>query len=450
MKEPIISPITPPSHEPELKVGIVLAEDQKSELTVCSSGGILNLRTTTSELQMPVKEKIKITTSSGRIVVTKGKDQILNTTERLVLSLIPSPPSRAKKGIKIETITAGRGFHWQKEVSAVFAGALEIIAEAENLIVVNHILLEQYLASVISSEMSATCPAEFAKAQAIVARSWALVFLGNKHPNQPYTICNDDCCQRYQGLTFVRKESYKAIEQCRGEVLLTKAGHITPTYYSKSCGGHTDSAQAIFGLIADGVTPIIDIDNVIDADLTDDNNFKKYLTDPPLAYCSEGVVPKEVLPKYLGSVDEPGDYFRWNNTVSAEVILDNLTNKYGLKDGAKIKDIQFGKRGHSGRILNCRISIVKADGSTEWILLENQFQIRAVFHHQFLFSSAFTPTLEFDAHGYLTQVEMVGAGWGHGVGLCQIGALGMSLQGRSYTDILVHYFPESDLVKAYS
>lgn len=438
MREPEIREIKPPTAEPILRVGLVIEEDRLKEIKIkLSDAGnivegfgaahICGSKEIDFELKGSTIYSKTFHKESERIFITRDKS-------------IRTSPGR---GIGVSPVKAGRGFHWSKEIEATYAGGIEILPGQDRLIVVNHVELEDYLASVISSEMSAACPTEFAKAQAIAARSWVLVFLGHKHEGLPYTICNDDCCQRYQGTTFMSLSTQQAIQDCRGQTLVSKSGLVCPAYYSKSCGGRTDTIKEILNLAGGELVSIFDGPGS-SGSLAGPQEFSKFLINPPMCFCSEATVARGQLPTYLGKVDEDGAYFRWKFDISKESVVTALNREKFGEHIKEIEQISWGPRGESGRILSAELRVRRSDGTAQDILLKNQFEIRQVLHPSFLYSSAFVVESE-TRYG----IKVFGAGWGHGVGLCQIGGLGMALRGESAAAILTHYYPNYQLAQSY-
>lgn len=417
--EVIPKTVLPPTSEQTLKVGIVLEEDKKTEIVIT----------------FPEDLKIEDSAlSKGRYSLRVDKDNTLSlydSSEKLLIEK-DSPLSipaftetlTPQNGITVENIVAGREFHWKKELTQTLPGALEAHAINGKLVLVNTTTFEDYISCVISSEMSAACPGEFIKAQAVAARTWATVFLGDKHIGQPFTICNDDDCQRYQGTTHLTQEAIDAVRACRGEFLLDQGGYCVPAYYSKCCGGVSESSQAAFGF------PHSNLQSVRDK------------------FCDSAVVSKEDYKKYLGSVDTIQDYFRWEYTLTHDTLLANIQQKLDIKDAARVTSIIPGTKGASGRYLSCIIEYIDTSNSPQRINLPNQYAIRDIFHESFLFSSAF----EYKVHATddaITNIALLGRGWGHGVGLCQIGALGMALKGKKHKEIGEHFFTGSTIKKCY-
>ncbi|MCB0353512.1 MAG: SpoIID/LytB domain-containing protein [Bdellovibrionales bacterium] len=448
MKEVPPESLRPPLREPRLRVGVVLEGDAVSQLTLeiptdgyrLEAGselfpGALMVRFH-DERQMQVHDETRKSIFSG---------------ESLCIVPPPSQTLAPRSGIKVSPVIAGRSFHWKKEIAPFLPGTIEIHAREGSLLLVNELSFEQYLACVVSSEMSAACPEEFVKAQAIAARSWAFVFLRNKHNHPLYTICNDDDCQRYQGTTHLQDKTLKSLKDCSGEFLLDEAGSVVPAYYSKSCGGKSEDDSNVFGFRAPGNTSVVDSSIPIPLNLADDSQFTEFLNSPGerfREYCGEQFVSSKMLPHYLGAVDEAVDYCRWHYELSADRLLDKLKTTFGYSCPIKLLGLKPGTRGPSGRYLYFSI-FFRNDDHDVVHLLANQYEIRRAFHESFLYSSAFTFRTEKNNDGAISKIYFSGTGWGHGVGLCQIGALGMALDGVKAHEILKHYFSNVSIVKTY-
>ena len=342
-------------------------------------------------------------------------------------------PLAPRAGVEVKDVVAGRSFHWRKNIDVTLPGNIivERDKKEERIILSNDVLFENYLACLIASEMNATCPPAFVRAQAVAARSWAFVFLRNKHPNEPFDVCNDDDCQRYQGTTHLNEEALAAVAQCRGQFLINQEGFVLPAYYSKCCGGHQELAQNVFGFPVKGLSAELDGLSI------------------EQAYCSPKYVDKKALSEYLGAVDEEGSYFRWQTNVSAQTIISSLQEKFGLADVSSLLDVIPGQQGVSGRIKNLTIVYMNEEDAKRVFLLSDQYDIRKALHDTFLYSSAFDYEVERQEDGAISSLKLSGKGWGHGVGLCQLGALGMALEGLDYCKILRHYYRETSLKRVY-
>lgn len=376
-----------------------------------------------------------------------------------VLRLAPATPTplTPAAGVLVHDIVAGRGFHWQRRIDQTLAGTLEFSAGRNGVVLVNELPLEDYLAGVITAEMSGACPADLLKAQCVVARSWLLAMTEPKHVDEPFDRCNDDCCQRYQGNGDLSPTALAAARDTRGVTLLAPTGAVLDANYAKSCGGISETPWAVWGLEKPGISPVVDAPP--DAPErrffpVTDENLDEYLDGAWLqttrCYCSPLVVPVDAIGRYLGRVDTTDDYFRWTMCYARseleQLLREKLDDARGL---AELRDVRVRARGVSGRAYIVEAEWADADGQIIRRRIESEYRIRQVLHRKFLYSSAFAVRPERDAAGALTSVTLRGAGWGHGVGLCQIGALGMALCGIDYETICRHYYPKAQLATVY-
>jgi beta-N-acetylhexosaminidase len=460
-KEPKPRRVPPPSSPFDVRVGIVIEGDDRKEVTFTPEFDSLGRSSSGTQLSFSAGERYTVCVVDHELILNGGS----YTNEKIVGILKVSHPRgserRSGAGIKVAPLVAGRHFHWKKEIEGAFCGAVEIHPAQDRLIVVNAVDFETYIACVVGSEMSGRgLPVEFSKAQATAARSWAYTFLGTKYPGKPYLVCNDDMSQRYQGTTFLEQSLFDDLAPCVGRYLVDEEGYVVPAYYSKSTGGHGELPEGVFGFPVGGIDAAYDCPEEREPgfDLSTDADFVSWLESQGWQgrgiFCSPEVVRDEELGKFLGAVDSVAKYFRWEHTISAEQVVRNLREKCGVSDVARISEIRWGKRGVSGRYLSATVVYESSDGVSKEVVLPNQFVIRGCFHDSFLFSSAVVVE-ERREGGCLHEVRFRGAGWGHGVGLCQIGALGMALgkEGvfapRSYEEILTHYFRGSVVQEAF-
>ncbi len=357
------------------------------------------------------------------------------------VTLTPSNPSSC--AFALDDVTIGIGFHWERKERQVFRGALRILRRPAGLTVVNDVPLEEYVASVISSEMSATCPLELLKAHAVISRSWlkgpAAAGIAPSGPDAPgeirrwygreahpdFEVCADDHCQRYQGITkAVSPAVAEAVHATAGEMLLFE-GAIVDARFSKCCGGVTeryDTAwddQQIPYLVSfpDGLTEPVPPD--LDA----------FIRTRPAAFCNtaDAALLARILP---GFDQETRDFFRWTVSYTAEELGELVTARLGV-DLGPIAGLEPLARGPSGRIFRLRIT-----GERGALVVGKELEIRRALSRTHLYSSAFV--VDRDEAG---RFVLTGAGWGHGVGLCQIGAAVMAERGFGYREILAHYYP---------
>jgi len=355
-----------------------------------------------------------------------------------------TPVDATDSAFALDDVTIGIGFHWERKERQVFRGALRVISRAEGLTVINDVPLEEYVMSVISSEMSATCPLELLKAHAVISRSWLLFpqdapsgtpnvsssnnsheimrWYGREaHPD--FDVCADDHCQRYQGITKAFSDAAsQAVNETRGELLLY-AGAICDARFSKCCGGITERYSAAW---EDQDIPYLQ--SVYDGSAQSCSYSPEGLirAEPP-AYCNTR--DADLLARILPGFDqETQDFYRWRVDYSSEEIMDLIKARVGVDLGA-IRDIQPLERGPSGRIYRLKIT-----GERDYLIIGKELEIRRALSRSHLYSSAFVVDKESG------RFVLRGAGWGHGVGLCQIGAAVMANQGKSYKEILFHYY----------
>lgn len=365
-------------------------------------------------------------------------------------------------------VTIGRGFHWEEQENHLLQGELKVVVDGNSLVAINIIELESYLKSVISSEMSAHASKELLKAHAVLSRSWLLsqlerlqnVELANsggseskncnevirwydRQEHSLYNFCNDDHCQRYQGFSELTDRAVEAVEESRGEFLLYK-GEICDARYSKCCGGYLEEFQNCW---EDTFHPYLlgKRDWKEDAtlsSLTIEKEAKEWIESSPKAFCN--CQNSEILSQVLKGYDQKTtDFYRWSVEYNSEVLSTIVEQKGGFGLGEVINLIPL-ERGVSGRIVRLKI-----EGSKASIVIGKELEIRRVLSLTHLYSSAFTVERVIDTQKGITLFKLKGAGWGHGVGLCQIGAAVMGEKGYSYKEILNHYFSGVTIEKLY-
>jgi stage II sporulation protein D len=406
----------------------------------------------------------------GRQVAVYRKGQILfdgNLFDKLLFE-----PTSDSDSFDLKNVVIGIGFHWQRREDQRFNGELKFIVENGRLTAVNCIKVEDYLTSVISSEMSANASAELLKAHAVISRSWLLSPILNdiqqvivkqdaKHESEPierrikwyerdahnnYHVCADDHCQRYQGITRASTEQVqKVIEATRGEVLMYN-DQICDARYSKSCGGATETFENCW---APEHYPYLTkvIDNAAEPegfglDLTVESNAEQWIRQSPEAFCN--TTDKMILEQVLNNYDqETTDFYRWKVEYTQTEITELLKQRSGI-DFGEILDLIPLKRGESGRIIELKIV-----GSMRTVIVGKELEIRKWLSESHLYSSAFVVDKLEIINGIPQKIILTGAGWGHGVGLCQIGAAVMGEKGYEYDAILTHYFKGAELKKIY-
>ena len=377
-------------------------------------------------------------------------------------------PTSEDCSFSLMDVTIGIDFHWERNETQTFKGSLEVMrAKNGELTAVNVLDIEDYLQSVISSEMSATSHMELLKAHAVISRSWALCKIQRSleasafacqesegkricwygsEPHEGFDVCADDHCQRYQGLRAKdHKNAIKAVQETQGEVLCQlgvrseELGVICDARFYKCCGGVTEQFETCWeDTHFDYLVKVEDFPQKKGerrkekGDLTSEEDARAWILSSPEAFCNTN--DKKILSQVLNDYDqETIDFYRWKVVYSQDE-LTALVARYAPQLG-KIIDLIPLKRGVSGRIYE--LQIVGENGS---IIIGKELEIRKWLSNSHLYSSAFVVEKEDDTF------TLYGAGWGHGVGLCQIGAAVMAEKGYTYKEILAHYYPNTIIV----
>ncbi|MBO5866361.1 MAG: SpoIID/LytB domain-containing protein [Bacteroidaceae bacterium] len=365
----------------------------------------------------------------------------------------------------LHDVVIGVGFHWQRKESQMFKGELRFIVEDGEVRAINRLFIEDYLVSVISSEMSATSSLEFLKAHTVISRSWLYAQLdrservGNAvlgYENNDETIrwyaredhtlfdfCADDHCQRYQGITrAINPNVARAVEATRG-IVLKYDGKVCDARFSKCCGGVTERFSTCWEDVDYGYLKAFrdcDGDSRL-PQLTSEEGVRAWIESVPPSYCSTD--DKVVLSQILNGYDrETNDFYRWKVVYSQSELSSLIAERSGVDFGL-IENLLPVERGESGRIVKLKIV-----GSKATRIVGKELEIRRWLSKSHLYSSAFIVDKEYASSGE-TLFVLKGAGWGHGVGLCQIGAAMMGERGCPYEKILSFYYPGSVLEKAY-
>jgi peptidoglycan hydrolase-like amidase len=397
----------------------------------------------------------------------------VSATTAPVINLNPSDFASCR--FTVHGVRIGRGFHWEREESQQFQGGLRIQASDDGLTLINQLPLESYLVSVISSEMSASCPAELLRAHAIVSRSWLLAQLnrergieghshsqsvaeiGDQHEivrwydrqsHRDFDVCADDHCQRYQGISKAFSQAaFDAVSDTRGKVLMY-GEEICDARYSKSCGGMTEAYSAVWDdqdvpylkPIYDGPGSEVPGHRL---PLSVEVNAEDWIASTPLAYC--GVPTPELLTRVLPGFDqETSDFYRWHVDYSQQELGEILLAQLGI-DFGQVHSLVALERGESGRIIKLRIV-----GEKRTLVIGKELEIRRALSRSHLYSSAFVVRATRDQQSeFPERFSLIGAGWGHGVGLCQIGAAVMADRGHGHEEILSHYFTGARITGLY-
>lgn len=370
----------------------------------------------------------------------------------------------------LNNVIIGVNFHWERKEDQVFLGNLKIIVENNTLTAINILYLESYLASVISSEMSATSSLEMLKAHAVISRSWLMAQIDknkkidteqyqthfenddatirwyDREDHLNFDVCADDHCQRYQGITRQTTETVaKVINLTRGEIL-TYDNKICDARFSKCCGGMMETFENVWEPIVhpylQGKLDLIS-ETTLTPDLTDEMEAETWIQSSPRAFCNTN--NKDVLKQVLNDYDqETADFFRWKVEYTQQELSELIKERSGI-DYGDIIDLIPVERGTSGRLI--KLVIV---GTKQQRVIGKELEIRRTLSKSHLYSSAFiVDGLDKNEFDVPQRFVLTGAGWGHGVGLCQIGAAEMANEGHDYKTILLHYFPNSQLITNY-
>ncbi len=401
------------------------------------------------------------------IICTGDKDKIEITDE-----IIFEPQEPDNESFLIKEVVIGVKFHWERKEKQRFTHSLKLIKDNGKIIAINIVPIEKYLISVISSEMSAKCSMQLLKATAVVSRSWLLAqiekskTIKTEHTNYEsgyqsedelikwydredhklFDVCADDHCQRYQGITKMTSETArKAVEQTKGVVLL-EDDKILDARFSKSCGGISESFENVWELVKHpSLSAVYDykfISDDFDDDFTKEENAVKWIKGNPPAFCN--TTDPKILNQILLDYDqETKDFYRWKVNFTQAQISDLIKRKSGI-DFGQIKDIIPIERGFSSRIVKLKIV-----GTKKTLSIGKELEIRRTFSETHLYSSAFFVEKFGELDGVPEKFILHGAGWGHGVGLCQIGAAVMAEQGYQFDEIVIHYFKNVTLKKIY-
>jgi stage II sporulation protein D len=381
------------------------------------------------------------------------------------------PVSYERSSFDLKEVTIGINFHWERKEDQRFRGTLRIIEENGHLTAINVLPLEDYLISVISSEMSATSSSELLRAHAIVSRSWLLAQkekeeklrnAGNyittierpgeivrwydREEHHNFDVCADDHCQRYHGISRAFTSNVEEAVNFTSGRALVYGGRICDARYSKCCGGISERFENVWEPeVHPYLTKVVDNPHDpegYDTDLVKEENSNTWILGTPESFCN--TKSRYVLGQVLNDYDqETIDFFRWEIKYSQQEVKELLLKKAGL-DLGDIIDMVPVERGVSGRLVR-----LKFDGTKGSMTIGKELEIRKALSVSHLYSSAFVIEKIDSGNGIPAEFVLKGAGWGHGVGLCQIGAAVMGSGGFSYTDILTHYFPGADLVQLY-
>ncbi|TKG97477.1 SpoIID/LytB domain-containing protein [Puteibacter caeruleilacunae] len=462
--------------QPEIQVGIMSGKSISFSLE-----GKFNLNNTDKELSGV--HLISLEDDKVNVYLLDDEEKHLITSQDVNLSgdnvsfdgqsfELTVSPGGSESCFELRDVTIGIDFHWERKENQRFSGSLKFIVENDCLTAINVLSLEDYLISVISSEMSATSSTELLKAHAVISRSWLLAQIEkgkalqeqsmkysslvetddeyirwyDREDHANFDVCADDHCQRYQGITKASTQTVvDAVESTSGELLMYNS-EICDARFSKCCGGMVEEFQHVWEPRKhDYLKKVVDNNSApvgYDLDLTKEEAADKWIRTSPEAFCNTN--EKDVLSQVLNDYDqETADFYRWKVEYTQDE-LSTLIKKRSDIDFGDILDLIPMERGASGRLI--RLKIV---GSLRTMIIGKELQIRKTLSESHLYSSAFVVDKENGTDGVPSKFTLTGAGWGHGVGLCQIGAAVMGARGYSYNEILLHYFPGADIIKKY-
>ncbi len=457
--------------EPKIRVGII---EHRTEVRGMFTGKFLVAGVSVAgEFRARVESGMVIFEQAGRSaaspynlerkVIAKAKEIHCIHTEGATFTL--------------HDVTIGISFHWERNENQTFQGNLALLLRDDGTITaINEISVEEYLASVISSEMSAEAPAELLKAHAITSRSWLVAMLerekkksGSRLPQHGmqreienhstvygelirwydredhdlFDVCADDHCQRYQGITkIISKSAGEAIDETRG-MFIVYDNEICDARFYKSCGGLSEEFQNTWEDVhIPYLTCVADLpagrqgSPVHHPHIRTESDAERWILSSPDAYCNttDGNILRQILPSFD---QETTDFFRWKVEYTCEELSEIVLTKSGI-DFGEIKNLVPVQRGPSGRLIKLRI-----EGTKKTLVIGKELEIRRWLSKSHLYSSAFIVRKESD------KFILIGAGWGHGVGLCQIGAAVMAAKGFKAEEIVKHYFRGVELKKLY-
>ena len=436
--------------EPEINVGIVSAK----EIHFTLNGQFFAKGETVSDNQV-------VSFSEGGILWNENQYRELTFT-----------PLEENNSFSLYDVTIGLNYHWERQETQVFSGTLRLVVDEDKIVAINILPVEDYLTSVISSEMNANSSLELLKAHAVVSRSWLFAqiekrkalrgkdegffsFIKTKeeyirwYDREDHTIfdvCADDHCQRYQGITKATNSTVaEAVQATRGRLLMY-GKKICDARFSKCCGGATEEFEYCWEdkhyPYLTSVRDAEEEENLPFPDLTKEEEAEHWIRKAPKSFCDTH--DKKILSQILNNYDqETTDFYRWKVRYTqaelAELIRTKTKSDYG-----DIIDLIPVQRGPSGRI--CKLKIV---GTLKTLTIGKEMEIRRTLSDSHLFSSAFVVDKGEIKEGIPQWFILSGAGWGHGVGLCQIGAAVMGEKGYSYEEILLHYYKGAEIRKFY-
>jgi len=445
-------------NEPKISVGILFEKTIKFELH-----GNFRIKSRSQSLSGICKVKVV----DDKLALSADE-----TTIQFENEIILVPSNHTTEHFTLRDVTIGVKFHWERKEKQSFKGWLKLLRVGNKIHAINIVPLEEYLTSVISSEMSAKGTLQLLKAHAIVSRSWVMAQIAqakkikkdnlshqsetktedelirwyDREDHEPFDVCADDHCQRYQGITKIYTDiSKQAVTETRGLVLVSD-NEICDARFSKSCGGISESFENIWEPVHHNyLVPIVDYkyepENYT-IDFSKERNARKWILSSPPAFCN--TVDKQVLSQVLLDYDqETTDFYRWKVEYTQSELSELIKEKSGI-DFGDILDFIPVQRGASARLIK-----LKVVGTKKTMIIGKELEIRKLLSKTHLYSSAIVFDKLDEIEGVPQKFVLHGAGWGHGAGLCQIGAALMAQSGFFFDEILSHYYKNSTLKKNY-
>ncbi|MDP8227978.1 MAG: SpoIID/LytB domain-containing protein [Candidatus Electryoneaceae bacterium] len=381
----------------------------------------------------------QITHSSSGTIDLFNEDFSLNQKIQDGFRIIPHDEHNP---VTLYDVREGTGFHWEREVDRDYPGIFEVRVDHRGLLMaLTELPLETYLKGVVPSEMPASYPFEALKGQTIAARSETLAKIGIKHLNDPFDLCAHVHCQAYSGCSRQNELTDRAVDETCGQVLMMNE-RVVDAVYSACCGGHLEDKVNVWNppaashLMGHWDAPDdVDLDTL---DLTQELDVIKWVNSSPQVWCNTRI--REGLPDMLARAERS---FRWEVVYTRSELEDIIRRKSGEEIGDLV-DIITLERGESGRMMEIEIQ-----GTRKNLRVQRELNIRGMLSLKYLRSACFSIEIDTSEDGRPVMFRFRGAGWGHGVGMCQVGAGVMAFEGKTYQEILNHYYPGTNIEKVY-
>lgn len=384
-------------------------------------------RQTSTLFDRYIQARMQIEGGIFRKYPTRSVEKVsLKTLAGIVIAEGEMVRMKSSSAVTVADAPVGETFHWERAENLAFSGVMEFRPGENGLLVVNEVSLEDYLASVNSSEMSAHSPLEFLKAQTVAARSAVLATRGCHHYGEPFDLCNGDHCQCYYGNSRIDSQSIEAASATGGQTLLHR-GIIADARYAKICGGRRERFDKVWEHFNPEYLPAVFDGDSVSAPPAD---WEEYILEEPDCWCNPKIHP------YPYDYDYAKPWFRWEISLPAAELSELIAQRTGT-DVGELRGLKPLERGASGRVTRL---LVIGEGELE---ISGELNIRRALSDTHLPSSCFIADIDRKSG----QIIFRGAGWGHGVGMCQMGALNMSLAGGKCEDILRFYYPGTEIAK---